>query len=143
MKSAIATVLTISILVLVFVPSFGDDPPNIDLGRAEIVSQQLSEGLNLAGGAKAAVNEFYLDQGRFPSDNAEAGLAAPYKIKGRFVLSMTVSSGVILIEYGGSSAPEISGRKLELVPRESKDKLTWTCSAPYIAQQFLPAACTR
>ena len=40
------------------------------------VRSQIAEGLNVAGGAKSAVTEYFQDRGVFPTDNAQAGLEA-------------------------------------------------------------------
>ncbi len=37
---------------------------------------RVSEGLSLAGGAKSALTEYYASNNKWPSDNAEAGIAA-------------------------------------------------------------------
>ncbi|MGI9202561.1 MAG: pilin [Woeseiaceae bacterium] len=39
--------------------------------------------MNLTGGAKAAATEFYQDQGAFPANNTQAGLAANTAINGK------------------------------------------------------------
>src|SRR5690606_19663388 len=55
-----------------------------------------SEGLQLAAGAKTAVSEYYSSQGAWPTDNAEAGIAAATTIEGNNVTSVTVGgNGVI------------------------------------------------
>src|SRR5690554_5516266 len=59
----------------------------------------VSEGLTLAGGAKAAVTEFYSTNNRFPANNTSAGLATDTDIKGNAVNKVTVASGKITIEY--------------------------------------------
>ena len=41
-----------------------------------VIRSQVSEGSSLADGMKTAVAEFYNNTGRFPVDNASAGLAS-------------------------------------------------------------------
>lgn len=54
---------------------------------------RVSEGLSLAGGAKSALTEYYASNNKWPSSNAEAGIAEPASIKGNAVKSVTVSTG--------------------------------------------------
>ncbi|MCH7538686.1 MAG: pilin, partial [Proteobacteria bacterium] len=83
-------VAIIGILAAIAIPAYQD----------YTIRAQVSEGLNLSGGAKAAVTEYFQDRGTMPLDNAEAGLAAALDIQGKYVFSVTVTNGVIDIEYG-------------------------------------------
>ena len=88
-------VAIIGILAAIAIPAYQD----------YTIRAQVSEGLSLAGGAKAAVSEFTMDSGRFPSDNSTAGLSAATTII-RQVRQSTVTNadGVITIQYGQPSA---------------------------------------
>ena len=108
------------------------------------VGAQISEGINLSGGVRAAVTEFWHSHGRFPVDNAEAGISQPYEITGRYVLSVTVTGtdGIISVDFGFEAAEEIFGRTIEMIPTiVSREKVRWSCSAPYIPSNLLPATC--
>ena len=122
-------------------PSFSEVEMAAAPPSATTVKEQLTEGLRLAGGAQAAVGEFYLSTGSFPADNLEAGVVAPLEIKGRYVHSVTIANGVISVEYGGESVPEIAGRTLELVPKGVEKGVGWSCVGTYIAPQYLPDVC--
>jgi type IV pilus assembly protein PilA len=68
-----------------------------------------SEGLNLAGGAKAAVAEFTMDSGAFPTGNTTAGISPlSTDINGKYTTSVavtgTATTGVITVVYGGTDA---------------------------------------
>lgn len=58
-----------------------------------------------ARSAFEAINDFYAETGRFPQDNAEAGLPPAAAIVGRYVRSVAVSKGVVTVTYdiGGGS----------------------------------------
>ncbi len=65
---------------------------------------RVSEGLQLASGAKTAVSEYYSSQNQYPTTNAQAGLALAAQITGNNVTSVTVGAlGAITILYSGLS----------------------------------------
>ncbi|HEZ9200558.1 TPA: pilin, partial [Neisseria gonorrhoeae] len=56
---------------------------------------QVSEAILLAEGQKSAVTEYYLNNGKWPKDNGDAGVASASDIKGKYVKSVTVTNGVV------------------------------------------------
>ncbi|ENW8343731.1 pilin, partial [Neisseria gonorrhoeae] len=56
---------------------------------------QVSEAILLAEGQKSAVTEYYLNNGIWPENNGDAGVASPSDIKGKYVESVTVTNGVV------------------------------------------------
>ncbi|ENW4056812.1 hypothetical protein JKO47_001910, partial [Neisseria gonorrhoeae] len=57
---------------------------------------QVSEAILLAEGQKSAVTEYYLNNGEWPANNGDAGVASPATdIKGKYVESVTVEKGVV------------------------------------------------
>ncbi|EMT7672273.1 pilin, partial [Neisseria gonorrhoeae] len=57
---------------------------------------QVSEAILLAEGQKSAVTEYYLNNGKWPADNGDAGVASPAdKIKGKYVQKVEVNNGVV------------------------------------------------
>ncbi|HFC2773704.1 TPA: pilin, partial [Neisseria gonorrhoeae] len=57
---------------------------------------QVSEAILLAEGQKSAVTEYYLNHGKWPENNGDAGVASPpSNIKGKYVESVTVENGVV------------------------------------------------
>ncbi|ENW2459595.1 pilin, partial [Neisseria gonorrhoeae] len=59
---------------------------------------QVSEAILLAEGQKSAVTEYYLNNGKWPKNNGDAGVASPAEIKGKYVESVTVTNGVVTAE---------------------------------------------
>ncbi|EMT1680425.1 pilin, partial [Neisseria gonorrhoeae] len=59
---------------------------------------QVSEAILLAEGQKSAVTEYYLNNGIWPANNGDAGVANPTEIKGKYVQSVTVAKGVVTAE---------------------------------------------
>ena len=104
---------------------------------------QIAEGLNLAGGAKVAVTEYYQDRGVFPTNNAEAGLDAPGNITGKYVVSVSVdSSGIITILYGNEAHPFINGETVILTATDHVGSVGWACASGGVIQaKHMPSAC--
>ena len=105
------------------------------------VRAQVSEGLNLAGGAKAAVAEYYQDYKQFPSDNVTAGLAPATDIQGKYVSSVRIEAGEIVVTYGNDADSDIRGDTLVFRPEASDQSVTFVCFSLDIAPRNLPAAC--
>ena len=99
----------------------------------------VSEGLSLAGGAKASVTEFYSSNNRYPGNNASAGLSAATSIKGNAVKSVEVNNGLITVTYGDKI--NASDTTLQLSPSTSSGAVTWKCKRGTIAQELVPSNC--
>ncbi|ENY0165429.1 pilin, partial [Neisseria gonorrhoeae] len=53
------------------------------------------EAILLAEGQKSAVTEYYLNNGKWPANNGDAGVASPGEIKGKYVKEVKVENGVV------------------------------------------------
>ena len=125
-------VAIIGILAAIAIPAYQD----------YTIRAQVSEGLSLSGGAKAAVSEYTMDTGNFPTDNPLAGLSAANTINGKYVASVANASGLLTITYGGSAHTIINGQTLLLSAVTSAGSVQWICkSGGNIADKHLPAAC--
>ena len=98
----------------------------------------VSEGLTLAGGAKASVTEYYSSQGNFPSNNSSAGLAAKADIKGNAVTSVEVASGKITITYNDKVT---NSATLELSPTTGAGGVQWSCKRGTVIAKYRPSNC--
>jgi len=124
-------VAIIGILAAIAIPAYQD----------YTIRAQVSEGLNLSGGAKAAVSEYTMDRGTFPADNDEAGLSAAGSISGKYVSGVTVATGVITVQYGGDAHALITGDELLMTPTTNPGSIEWVCTSTTIENKHLPAAC--
>ncbi len=127
-------VAIIGILAAIAIPAYQD----------YTIRAQVSEGLNLSGGAKAAVTEYFQDRGVLPVSNAEAGLAAAADIEGKYVASVTVlaANGVVEVTYGGSAHNLIDGSTLQMSPDTTlAGSVQWICTSSDLANKHVPAAC--
>ncbi len=120
------------------------------------IRAQVTEGLTLAEGWKAAILEYYAYNGAWPS---QSDLTGTSQSVGKYETNITVNSGVIQITYGGTQANQaINGAVLTLVPyTNDNDDVLWQCglAAPpagtiasgatpggtTLAAQQLPTAC--
>ena len=127
-------VAIIGILAAIAIPAYQD----------YTIRAQVSEGLSLAGGAKAAVSEFSMDSGRFPSDNSTAGLSAATTIQGKYVTQVENADGVITISYGNSAHSTLAAGELVLSAVTNAGSVEWICRSDgtaVILDKHLPAAC--
>ncbi|HFA7555212.1 TPA: pilin [Neisseria gonorrhoeae] len=93
---------------------------------------QVSEAILLAEGQKSAVTEYYLNHGKWPSDNSAAGVASPPSdIKGKYVKEVEVKNGVVTATMNSSGVNnEIKGKKLSLWAKRQAGSVKWFCGQP-------------
>ncbi|EMS6070413.1 pilin, partial [Neisseria gonorrhoeae] len=93
---------------------------------------QVSEAILLAEGQKSAVTEYYLNHGKWPSDNSAAGVASsPSDIKGKYVQSVTVTNGVVTAQMASTGVnKEIKNKKLSLWAKRQDGSVKWFCGQP-------------
>ncbi|ENS7533329.1 pilin [Neisseria gonorrhoeae] len=90
-----------------------------------------SEAILLAEGQKSAVTEYYLNNGKWPKDNDEAGVASASDIKGKYVQSVTVANGVVTAQMKSDGVnKEIKNKKLSLWARREAGSVKWFCGQP-------------
>lgn len=129
------TVAVAAILAAIAIPAYQD----------YVVRAQVSEGAALAEGAKTAVSEYQLNNGRMPADNAAAGLASAESIAGAYVKEVRVDSGDISVTYN-SQAPQkansqLDGGVLVFSPKVENGVVQWSCASANIPPKYLPSAC--
>ena len=124
-------VAIIGILAAIAIPAYQD----------YTIRAQVSEGLNLAGGAKAAVSEYTMDRGVFPATNGQAGISAATSIQGKYVSQVGVAAGLVSVTYGNDAHAILSGSILQLSPLTQAGSVEWACKSATIADKHLPAAC--
>ncbi|EPI6318093.1 pilin, partial [Neisseria gonorrhoeae] len=90
------------------------------------------EAILLAEGQKSAVTEYYLNHGKWPSDNSAAGVASsPSDIKGKYVKEVKVAKGVVTAQMNPSGVNnEIKDKKLSLWAKRENGSVKWFCGQP-------------
>ena len=127
-------VAIIGILAAIAIPAYQD----------YTIRAQVSEGLSLSAGAKAAVAEFYQDSGGWPANNGEAGLEASGNISGKYVTQVAVgaANGVLTVTYGNDANSNIASDTLTLSATDNTGSISWACAnGSGLQDKWLPAAC--
>ncbi|GFL89458.1 TPA: pilin [Neisseria gonorrhoeae] len=90
------------------------------------------EAILLAEGQKSAVTEYYLNNGIWPENNGDAGVASsPTDIKGKYVESVTVTNGVVTATMNSSNVnKEIKDKRLSLWAKRENGSVKWFCGQP-------------
>ncbi|EMS4277682.1 pilin, partial [Neisseria gonorrhoeae] len=92
---------------------------------------QVSEAILLAEGQKSAVTEYYLNHGKWPANNGDAGVASSDKIKGKYVQSVTVAKGVVTAQMASTGVnKEIKDKRLSLWAKREDGSVKWFCGQP-------------
>lgn len=113
-----ACVPLVGVLAAIAIPAYQD----------YVIRAQVSEGLALAGAYRTAVESAWRDAPRefadLNSDSIGRGLAT----SGRYVESIELVSGMIVITYGAAANSAIAGRVLAIVPAlDEREALDWAC----------------
>jgi type IV pilus assembly protein PilA len=114
-------VAIIGILAAIAIPAYQD----------YTIRSQVSEGLTLAGAAKAAVAESFSQTGTAPANRTEAGMSPNANdTQGKYVTGVNVNAGVIEITYGNEANAKIATQQLNLTPYETLDaSVAWRCGS--------------
>jgi type IV pilus assembly protein PilA len=114
-------VAIIGILAAIAIPAYQD----------YTIRAQVSEGLTLAAAAKAAVAESFSQSGQAPANRTVAGMSAnATDTSGKYVTSITITSGRIDIAYGNNVNRTIANTILSITPYETPDNsVAWRCGA--------------
>ena len=111
-------VAIIGILAAIAIPAYQD----------YTIRSQVSEGLAMAGAAKAAIAETFSQTGTWPNDNTAAGVGAATEITGKYVTNETINNGTIVLTYGGQANAAVATKTLSIRPAVSvNNDVVWVC----------------
>jgi type IV pilus assembly protein PilA len=123
----------LGILLAIAIPAYSD----------YTVRARVSEGINLAAGAKAAVSETVLSRGSWPVSNTNAGLTQT--INSTYVQTLAVgANGTILVTYltATGKIPELNASNtLVFSPSRANGAVKWECNLGSIEDRYRPARC--
>lgn len=129
---AFLVVAIIGIIAAIAIPAYQD----------YTIRAQVSEGLSMASGAKAAVAEYKHDNGVFPSDNRAASLEHFNRNIGQYVNRLLVVNGKIYVTFGKNANANIRGQSIVLAPEVSSQSFVhWDCYSTDIPNKWLPEPC--
>ena len=135
------------------------------------VRAQVAEGLNMAALMKAPVADAFFDSGEAPADRLATGLtAAATDTIGKYVESVNIVDGVLVVTFGNDANASIHGLTFTNTPYETPElSIVWRCGSapvpvgvggadlqelgtsgggnfttyipPTVPEQYLPASC--
>ncbi|MGH8145499.1 MAG: RDD family protein [Rhodanobacteraceae bacterium] len=104
---------------------------------------EVSQGVESTARPRALVGEYIGERGTLPTGNADLGLPRPDAMQNRYVASIRVAEGKLLVTYGNEASAMIRGRHVILAPQGDAAMLRWQCSSPDIDVRYLPQQCRR
>ncbi|TAN08736.1 MAG: hypothetical protein EPN38_02110 [Rhodanobacteraceae bacterium] len=109
--------------------------------QQHVVRGEVAEGAVATARARALVAEYIGQRGALPDDNRALGLPRPDAIQARYVSSVGVMAGKVVVTYGNAADARISGGHVVFSPVGNAARLQWRCSSPDIRTTYLPADC--
>lgn len=123
-------VTVIAILAMMAVPTF----------RERTVRLQVAEALDGLDFVRNAVGARHVLTGKFPADNAEAGLPPADRIVSNRLTSVTVTEGAVVLQFGNQADGALRGRKLSLRPAHVVDypavPVVWVCAGAAVPDKM-------
>jgi uncharacterized RDD family membrane protein YckC/Tfp pilus assembly protein PilE len=105
------------------------------------VRTEVAQGMEATVRARSLIAEYIGQRGALPSDNRALGLPHPEAISARYVSSVRVAGGKVVITYGNHADTRIRGGHVVMAPIGNAAVLRWQCSSPDIRDRYLPAGC--
>ncbi|MGH8127988.1 MAG: pilin, partial [Gammaproteobacteria bacterium] len=104
---------------------------------------QGSEGPSLSGGLQTDIATFYSENGHFPLTNSSAGAAMGTSIVGKYVASVTNTSGLIKIVFKSTGvAHPLEGQNMYLSAYTKSGSIIWSCQTDTTAMyKYVPSTC--
>lgn len=128
-------VAILAILMAIALPAYQD----------YTIRAQVTEGMNLADGARTAIWDYWSSHGLFPADNDDAGLPDPEDIAGQYVSRVEINTdGEITVEFSGPGANvAIAGTTLVLkaLGQVQDASMDWSCDDGDLPSKYRPARC--
>jgi type IV pilus assembly protein PilA len=133
-------VAIIAILAAIAIPAY----------QNYLIRSQVSEGATLAGDAQTSMTEYAANHGWANAESATQGamgIASPSSITGKYVQSVTVTSGLITALFS-DTAPQgansaINGKTLVFSPVTNSGSVYWSCTKSSVDPKYLPSSCRK
>ena len=102
---------------------------------------EVAQGIELTKRPRALIAEYIGQRGALPDSNDALGLPAPEAIHARYVGSVRVAGGKVIVTYGNQANPLLRGGHVVISPVGNAARLQWHCSSPDIREVYLPEGC--
>jgi uncharacterized RDD family membrane protein YckC len=102
---------------------------------------EIAQGIDLTARPRALIAEYIGKRGALPENNDALGLPKPEAIRARYVTSLRVAGGKVIVTYGNQANPVIRGGHVVISPVGNVSMLHWHCSSPDIRDSYLPENC--
>lgn len=109
--------------------------------QAYVVRTEVTQGLDATLRARALIAEYIGERGALPDDNQSLGLPKPEAIRTRYVSSVRVTGGKVVVTFGNAADMRIRGGHVVIAPVGNAAALHWQCSSPDIRDWYLPESC--
>ena len=124
-------VAIIGILAAIAIPAYLD----------YTIRAKVSEGFQLAAGAKTSVAEYYNSKGAFPTSNGSAYLPTGTSIHGNNVHSVVIgTAGMVIVTYSGDTG-RLASQTLIMTPKTGAGSVTWSCTGGTLVSRYRPSSC--
>jgi uncharacterized RDD family membrane protein YckC/Tfp pilus assembly major pilin PilA len=126
----VVMVPVLGILAAIAIPAYQD----------YVIRAQVAEGLNMASAIKASVAEVFARGTALEDVDSEAIGLDIESTGGKYVASLEVVSGAVVIVYGEGANEKLADRQLILVPGHTEQgDLVWTCGLAPIPDDVTPS----
>lgn len=109
--------------------------------QSHALRTEVAQGLELTERARALVAEYIGLRGALPENNRVLGLPKPEAIQARYVTSVRVAGGKVVVTYGNEASGVIRGGHVVISPMGNAARLHWRCSSNDIDAKYLPRQC--
>ena len=109
--------------------------------QGHVLRAQVAQGVDMTVRARALIAEYIGRRGALPDDNAALGLPRPDAIHARYVTSVRVAGGKVIVTYGNQANALIRDGHVVISPTGNAAMLHWHCSSPDIRDRYLPEGC--
>ena len=109
--------------------------------QSHVLRAQVAQGIDLTTRPRALIGEYIAKRGALPESNDALGLPKPGAIHARYVTSVRVAGGKVIVTYGNRANPLIRDGHVVISPIGNAAMLHWHCSSPDIRDSYLPENC--
>ena len=106
-----------------------------------VVRAEVAQGVDATLRARALIAEYIGQRGALPDNNGALGLPQPGAINARYVSSVRVTGGKVVVTFGNDADVRIRGGHVVIAPVGNAAALHWQCSSPDIRERYLPEGC--